>query len=136
MHGSSKTDYAQLRKYDVVLTTYGKLTSEFNKMDAYIRKAKENKQNTSNDYLSRLCPITGPLSIFHRVILDEAQCIKNQQSKSAKAASQLKAEYRWCLSGTPMMNGPKELASLVHFLRIKPYDNINLYMSVCFSSSV
>ncbi|KAI1772701.1 SNF2 family N-terminal domain-containing protein [Hypoxylon cercidicola] len=129
LHGNRKADYIQLRDYDVVLTTYGKLTSEFKRMEEYIKEAKKKKEGTDNDRLSGLCPLTGPLSTFHRIILDEAQCIKNEKSIGAKAASQLKGRYRWCLSGTPMMNGPMEMASLVHFLRIKPYDNINLYKS-------
>ncbi|KAI0173601.1 SNF2 family N-terminal domain-containing protein [Hypoxylon sp. FL1284] len=129
MHGNAKASYVELRKFDVVLTTYGKLTFEYNKLDEYIRKAKEQGGRTDNDFLSRLCPIIGPLSIYHRIILDESQCIKNHKSKCAKAASRLQAKYRWCLSGTPMMNGPNELASLVHFLRIHPYDNIQKYMS-------
>lgn len=33
----------------------------------------------------------------------------------------LRAKYRFCVTGTPMMNNVEELFSLVHFLRIKPY---------------
>ncbi|KAH8880122.1 P-loop containing nucleoside triphosphate hydrolase protein [Thozetella sp. PMI_491] len=60
-------------------------------------------------------------SKFFRIILDEAQCIKNKDTKGAQAAAQLRATYRWCLTGTPMMNGVYELYPLIRFLRIKPY---------------
>lgn len=53
---------------------------------------------------------------FYRVILDEAQCIKNKETETAKACHRLRSTYRWCLTGTPMMNGVIELFSLVHFL--------------------
>jgi len=55
------------------------------------------------------------------VILDEAQCIKNKGSLSAKASYELEAEFRLCMTGTPMMNNVGELFSLIHFCRIKPF---------------
>lgn len=64
-------------------------------------------------YLTELCC---------RVIIDEAQCIKNKATKAAQAASHLQALTRFCMSGTPMMNNVGELYSLIHFLRIKPYN--------------
>ncbi|XP_044714435.1 zinc finger, c3HC4 type (RING finger) domain-containing protein [Hirsutella rhossiliensis] len=59
--------------------------------------------------------------VLTTVVLDEAQCIKNRKTKTAKACHALKSTYRWCLTGTPMMNGVLELFSLVQFLHIKPY---------------
>ena len=56
-----------------------------------------------------------------RVILDEAQNIKNRATKSAKAVYELQSLTRFCMSGTPMMNNVGELFSLIHFLQIKPY---------------
>ena len=53
--------------------------------------------------------------------MDEAQCIKNRTTKAALGACALKALTRFCLTGTPMMNGVSELQSLIEFLRIKPY---------------
>ncbi|KAL7620942.1 hypothetical protein AAE478_008253 [Parahypoxylon ruwenzoriense] len=126
LHGR-KANYDQLRNYDVVLTTYGRLASEFGKMDNYIREAESKNEVVDNDRLSQIFPLIGPRSFFYRIILDEAQFIKNYNTKTAKGASHLKGQYRWCLSGTPMMNGPKELASLVHFLKIKPYCQFDLF---------
>ncbi len=53
---------------------------------------------------------------FSHLILDEAQNIKNPNSRSAQAACALDAENRLCLSGTPMENHLEELWSLFHFL--------------------
>src|SRR5690606_5971288 len=39
---------------------------------------------------------------YHLVVLDEAQHIKNPRSKVAKAACELDARNRLCLSGTPV----------------------------------
>lgn len=51
----------------------------------------------------------------------------NRDTKAALAAAQVQSEYRWCLSGTPMQNGPHELFSLIHFLRIRPYNELTRF---------
>jgi SNF2 family DNA or RNA helicase len=48
--------------------------------------------------------------------LDEAQTIKNHGTKLAQAARQLKADYRFCLTGTPVENHLGELWSQFEFL--------------------
>ncbi|MDR2179337.1 MAG: DEAD/DEAH box helicase [Synergistaceae bacterium] len=50
------------------------------------------------------------------VILDEAQNVKNYDSKQAKAARQLPSEYRVALTGTPVENHVGDLWSLMEFL--------------------
>lgn len=51
-----------------------------------------------------------------RIVLDEAQHIKNAQSQQAKAAFALQAPHRVALTGTPVENRLAELWSLMHFL--------------------
>ncbi len=53
---------------------------------------------------------------WHLLILDEAQNIKNPRSKVAQTARQLQANYRLCLTGTPIENHLGELWSQFHFL--------------------
>lgn len=53
---------------------------------------------------------------FERVILDEAQMIKNAGSATAKAARCLRARQRLALSGTPIENHLGEIVSLFDFL--------------------
>ncbi|NKB76075.1 MAG: helicase SNF2 [Gammaproteobacteria bacterium] len=55
-------------------------------------------------------------TLYHSVILDEAQVIKNPKTKMSKLVRQLKAEHRLCLSGTPLENHLGELWSLFDFL--------------------
>lgn len=103
-HGPQRTkDPKVLAKYDVVITTYQILVSEHG--------------NSKPGGLQAGCFGVH----WYRVILDEAHSIKNRNAKATKAACELRAEYRWCLSGTPMQNNLDELQSLVHFLRIQPY---------------
>ena len=50
------------------------------------------------------------------VILDEAQRIKNWNTKTAMAVKRLRSRYAWVLTGTPIENRIDELYSLVSFL--------------------
>src|SRR5581483_4286972 len=50
------------------------------------------------------------------VILDEAQNIKNAETKQARAARALKSAYRVTLTGTPVENNVGDLWSLMEFL--------------------
>lgn len=78
-----------LRDYDVLICSYGILVSE----EALLTGKKWN------------C-----------VVLDEAQAIKNHQSKRACAAKRLKTGFRLASTGTPLENNLDELWSLFDFL--------------------
>lgn len=55
---------------------------------------------------------------FRRVVLDEAQHIKNGGSQTSKACRALKAKFRWAISGTPIQNGYFEAYSYLSFLKM------------------
>lgn len=119
-HGASKkVAWAALKGYDVVLTTYGLLASELKRLVAWHEKLARVPDAIPSP--AEQCSILGDKSHFHRVILDEAQNIKNSKTKGAAAAFRIKADYKWALTGTPMMNGPEEIYSLIRFCGIKPY---------------
>jgi SNF2 family DNA or RNA helicase len=50
------------------------------------------------------------------VVLDEAQNIKNPETKQAKAARAIQADYRIALTGTPVENNVGDLWSIMEFL--------------------
>jgi SNF2 family DNA or RNA helicase len=50
------------------------------------------------------------------IVLDEAQNIKNSETKQAKAARALEADYRIALTGTPVENNVGDLWSIMEFL--------------------
>lgn len=108
-HGPQRTKSARdLTPYDVVVTTYQTLVSEHG-------SSSEGAEG----------PKTGCFGVhWWRVILDEAHTVKNRNAKATKACCALPSVFRWCLTGTPMQNNLDELQSLVHFLRIQPYDDL------------
>jgi superfamily II DNA or RNA helicase len=53
---------------------------------------------------------------FYMIILDEAQFIKNANTKAYLILQQIRAQHRLCLTGTPMENHLGELWSLFNFL--------------------
>ncbi|MCI0700162.1 MAG: SNF2-related protein [Planctomycetia bacterium] len=53
---------------------------------------------------------------FDVVVLDEAQRIKNKESKTAQAVRALKRGRSWALTGTPIENHPDDLVNIFHFI--------------------
>jgi SNF2 family DNA or RNA helicase len=133
-HGSRKLSWDELRTYDIVLTTYNTLAAEYRRWETFLEEQHRAGRLFGRDIdevpLRKRFPFLGPKSLFYRVILDEAQCIKNKNTMAAKAAYQLKSLTRVCLTGTPMMNNVGELFSLIHFLRIRPYNEYKKFQAV------
>ncbi|KAJ5182740.1 Zinc finger RING-type [Penicillium capsulatum] len=99
-HGSGKKEAGNLADYDVVITSYGALQMEY-KPDA------------------KDIPSQGIFSIhWRRVVLDEGHTIRNPRSKASLAAAVLRADSRWTLTGTPIINSLKDLYSQVRFLQL------------------
>lgn len=111
-HGPQRTKrFQDLKKYDVIITTYQILVSE---------------HGSSSDHEDGLK--VGCFGLhWYRVILDEAHSIKNRNAKATQACYALRAEYRWCLTGTPMQNNLDELQSLIKFLRVKPWNDLSVW---------
>jgi len=51
------------------------------------------------------------------IIIDEAQRIKNPESKAAQAVKALHAPRRWALTGTPLENKIEDVLSIFEFIR-------------------
>lgn len=114
-----------IKEHDVVLTTYGTLASELKRKivwDKHLELVPDARPKPS-----QMLPLMGRSSYFHRIVLDEAQNIKNKNTKAAAAAYHLQADYRWCLSGTPMQNNVDEIYSLIKFCRIRPYHDYDKF---------
>lgn len=100
-----------LKQYDVIMVSYSGLES---------MHRKEQKGWSRGEHIVKEDSVLHSIK-FHRLILDEAHSIKSRTTGVAKACFALKANYKWCLSGTPVQNRIGEFFSLLRFLEIKPF---------------
>lgn len=104
-HGTGKKQAASLNQYDVVITTYGALATEFAAIDGEGSKPKKAEKGLFAVH-------------WRRVVLDEGHTIRSPRTKGARAACTLEADSRWSLTGTPIINNLKDLYSQLKYLRI------------------
>ncbi|KAL8773128.1 MAG: hypothetical protein Q9209_001804 [Squamulea sp. 1 TL-2023] len=101
----------ELKTYDVIMISYSGLESIYRKESKGWKRddglIKENSKIHAMNY--------------HRLILDEAHNIKTRTTGVARACFALKADYKWCLSGTPVQNRIGEFFSLLRFLEVRPF---------------
>src|SRR5437588_4510395 len=90
LHGPDrKPRFAAIAEHDVVLTTYPLI-------------ARDREVLLSRDW--------------HMAVLDEAQTIKNPDAATTRWLRDVKAQHRFCLTGTPMENHLGELWSIMSFV--------------------
>ncbi|PHZ07300.1 uncharacterized protein RHIMIDRAFT_277214 [Rhizopus microsporus ATCC 52813] len=115
-HGSKRTNKVEdLQKYDVVLSTYSVVESCFRRQEYGVKRMVRGKPALVKEK-SVLHKVD-----WHRIILDEAHNIKDRACNTARAVFNLKANYRWSLTGTPLQNRVGELYSLIRFMQADPY---------------
>lgn len=106
-HGASRIkEPARLAEYDLVITTYGSVSNELSARS----KGKDG-----------VYPLE-QLGWF-RIVLDEAHMIREQATLQFKSIIRLQAQRRWAVTGTPVQNRLEDLASLLAFLRLHPFEH-------------
>ena len=104
-HGANRiTDIDALAKYDLIITTYSIVASEYGGRAK--RKDIEPLLQTN----------------FFRIVLDEAHMIREQSTRQSQAICALSAQRRWAVTGTPVQNRLDDLGALIKFLRVQPFD--------------
>ncbi|KAF7323759.1 SNF2 superfamily protein [Mycena kentingensis (nom. inval.)] len=141
-HGSNKVKKkSDLLAYDIVITTYGTMALEWPDPEADLKKqkAKAKAKKNNDDFVVSDDDDNSDASVklvskgkskkkgllfevdFYRVVLDEAQQIRNKRTRISRAVTDLSAELRWCLTATPIVNALVDVFGLLRFLRIRPF---------------
>ncbi|KAH8652844.1 SNF2 family N-terminal domain-containing protein [Ilyonectria robusta] len=108
-HGKSRlTDPSELQDTALVLTTYHTVSTEW--------------RNGSGRESSVLFTTR-----WRRVVLDEAHFIRNSESQMARAVCALNSVSRWAVTGTPLQNHLNDLAALLKFLNVYPYNEKRVF---------
>ncbi|KAA1111497.1 hypothetical protein PGT21_001816 [Puccinia graminis f. sp. tritici] len=142
-HGSKRHQIAhKLHKYRVVVTTYDVVSSEWQNPKKTAQAGDESsededqlgdgpgakKSKATRAKKTKPCPLftkeDGSPMRFWRIILDEAHVIKNRNAQKTKACSELRGNYKWCLTGTPIQNGVEDIFPLLRFIgpSVKPFN--------------
>ncbi len=87
-----------------------------NEGDAFVAQAEASDAVVTTYALTHRDRDTLARVHWHRVVLDEAQTVKNPVTKQAIAVRSLTATNRVCLTGTPVENRLSELWSIMDFL--------------------
>ncbi|KAI0742470.1 SNF2 family N-terminal domain-containing protein [Daedaleopsis nitida] len=115
-HGKDKIkNVEKLNEKDVIITTYHTLNLDFN-IPHDVDSCEE---------LDWLKENGGPMSQtkWFRVILDEAQFVRNRSTRCSKAVAMLRSKYRWCLTGTPITNTLADLYGFLRFGKFRPFND-------------
>ena len=107
-----------IKQHDIIMTTYSEIMYSYPKNEPPIEcQTAEEKilwwKNTYDKKRGQLHRV-----FFHRVVLDEAQAIKNYAGRTSIACRALMARHKWALSGTPIVNGLTELYPYFKFLGV------------------
>lgn len=88
-----------LGNFDVVLTTYHEVQQSYPKAEMPLDKQTSEEKNTWwRNHFEENKGILHRVE-WKRVVLDEAQQIKNYKSRTSLACRALTSKYRWALSG-------------------------------------
>ncbi|KAK0211484.1 SNF2 family N-terminal domain-containing protein [Armillaria fumosa] len=137
-HGPGRPKHKQdLLKYDVVLTTYQTMAMEWPDFEKDQKAKEKARRKSGNDFIvsdsdddssepgkkRKQKKQKGLLFQvdFYRIILDEAQAVRNRRTRASRATTELRSLYRWCLTGTPIINSLSDVYGYLRFLKIRPW---------------
>ncbi|KAL9127399.1 MAG: hypothetical protein Q9217_003717 [Psora testacea] len=126
-HYSGKGAEYEMEKADIILTTYGEVLRSYPK--CLIPKDIREPEKKRLHWMSQWEKTRGLLhrAHFYRVVLDEAQAIKNHTSQTSIACRAVMARHRWAISGTPIQNRLEELFPYFKFLRVRHTGSLGVF---------
>ncbi|KAL7730900.1 hypothetical protein ACLKA6_014145 [Drosophila palustris] len=105
-HGADRRrdiELSKLRRMDMVITSYSTAVSEYKRLG-------------SGSWLFKL--------EWDRLILDEAHIIRNTKTACCQVVTEIKANYHWALTGTPIQNRALDCFALLRFLNVPNFRDL------------
>lgn len=120
-------DVELFKNVEIVLTTYNAVSKSYPSVEIpqELTTATEKEEWWTKYYKKN----RGPLHrmVWHRVILDEAQAIKNHKSLTSRAVRALETDHPWSVSGTIVTNTTLEFYPQFRFLKVPFTDSYKLF---------
>ncbi|KAM8704220.1 hypothetical protein ACLKA7_008767 [Drosophila subpalustris] len=105
-HGADRRrdiELSKFRRMDMVITSYSTAVSEYKRLG-------------SGSWLFKL--------EWDRLILDEAHIIRNTKTACCQVVTEIKANYHWALTGTPIQNRALDCFALLRFLNVPNFRDL------------
>jgi SWI/SNF-related matrix-associated actin-dependent regulator of chromatin subfamily A3 len=110
-------DAAKSNDVDILVTSYHTIVADLKKI------LEEEQSQLKSKKRKKSCTTSIFDIVFHRIVLDEAHIIRNSETGFFKAVACLHGERKLCLTGTPFVNKPDDLFSLLTFLDVRPLNS-------------
>jgi SWI/SNF-related matrix-associated actin-dependent regulator of chromatin subfamily A3 len=104
---------------DILLVSYNTLASDHDASDNGNKKKKAKRARTAAESIFDID--------FHRIVLDEAHTIRNSKTRAFKGVSQIKADRKLALTGTPFVNTADDIYCLLSFLGVQPLNEKSIF---------
>ncbi|KAK3613111.1 hypothetical protein LTR56_028063 [Elasticomyces elasticus] len=126
---------SEMSSKDIVLTTYGEICKSYPKAsyppELVTSKSKDEwwaKQFEEEKGDLHRVP-------WLRVVLDEAQAIKNHKSHTSNACRALESEHNWAITGTPVQNTIAEFYPYLKFIKEPTTGSYRIFKENCCTPS-
>ncbi|KZT33323.1 hypothetical protein SISSUDRAFT_1054395 [Sistotremastrum suecicum HHB10207 ss-3] len=144
-HGQHrKKNKRDLADFDIILTTYDIMKLEWPDPEAEAKKERQaekrsgrRRKNADDSFIvtsdedeprrkkeKKKAPAKRGVLLqidWWRIVLDEAQCIRNKETRTSRAITEFNAVNRWCLTGTPITNSLRDAYGMIRYLKIRPW---------------
>ncbi|KAL5496134.1 hypothetical protein ACEPAH_3051 [Sanghuangporus vaninii] len=130
-HGKDKLKTVkEIEEYDVIIASHQSVVMDFPKE----KKDLTRQDDDDGDSSEQDTPVAnrktlGPLARVQwlRVVIDEAQNIRNKSTRVSTCVAKLDSRYRWCLTGTPITNTLADIYAFMRFCRFAPWNDWKLF---------